>query len=86
MLDSLYRRDISSALARSRAAYVMLPFWGDPEGPGSLRDRLGILPPAPVGLTLLHTYTYTNPRWWNQFQFTGNAFNQLRLYAVQADS
>jgi hypothetical protein len=71
-------------LLRARGAtHVLLPRWGEPEDARSLRARLGLLAPQDVSLDLVHAWSYPRERWWPQFQFTGNAFPELRLYAVR---
>ncbi|MFN2371485.1 MAG: hypothetical protein ABR506_10100 [Candidatus Krumholzibacteriia bacterium] len=83
-LDALCNRELPALLARRRADHVLLPLWGEPEGPGSLRDRLGLLSPDGLTIVPVYTWSYDGGGWWEQFRFSGNAFGHLRLYALTA--
>ena len=82
--DALYAGDTERFLLEQRASHVLLPYWGDPEGAGSLRDRLGIMAPVGFGLPVVASYRCDDPGWARQFAFTGNAFRCLRLHEVRA--
>ncbi|MBE0567482.1 MAG: hypothetical protein IH621_16120, partial [Krumholzibacteria bacterium] len=82
-LQALQERKVAELLRRRQVTHALLPWWGETEGPGSLRGRLGLLAPREVRLSLAATWSYAGDGWWRQFRFTGNAFRHLRLYAVE---
>ncbi len=79
---ALYGGDTERFLLAHRASHVLLPYWGEPEGAGSLRERLGILAPVRCRLPVVATDAYDGRDWQRQFSFTGNAFRILRMHAV----
>lgn len=79
---SLQDRELERYLIEQKVTHLVLPVFSRPEGPGCLRDRLGLLEPLRLQLAPVATYSIPNRIWDRQFRFTGSAFRYLTLYRV----
>jgi hypothetical protein len=80
---TLQARKLAPWLLERGATHVLLPIQ-EGDGPGSLRDRLGLLETDGIFLELLAAYESPPESWGHAFLFSGNVLRRLLLYRIVA--
>jgi len=80
---TLHTRQLARWLLEKKATHVLFPIQED-DGPGSLRDRLGLLETDGIVLELVAAYESPPESWGHAFLFSGNVLRRLLLYRIVA--